>query len=273
VLEEQSAGGATLATYVYGRDLDEVLNMRRGGMDYFYHGDAAGSVMAVTDTSGDVVERYEYLDYGQPQVMDAGGGLLPASAIGNPYLFTGRRYDLESSLYYNRTRYMDPHAGRFTSRDSIGIWGDEANLGNGYTYAASNPGTFVDPSGQTIICAGLSGYVGAFLAGSASIMLCTDDCKQPPDEALVTCLGGGFGGGAGVGVAEGIGTGCLSLGFSSQLTLQGGVGPVGGQVSIGEGDNVFVAGGGGPGEGPIKLRKKLDVGGAATLEGCHTLEW
>jgi RHS repeat-associated protein len=67
-------------------------------------------------------------------------------------LFTGREYDPETGWYYYRTRYLDPVAGRFTTRDTIGIWGDAANLGNGYAYAANNPWSSVDPMGQQCQC-------------------------------------------------------------------------------------------------------------------------
>jgi RHS repeat-associated protein len=69
------------------------------------------------------------------------------SAVGNPYLFTGRRYDPEKGWYYYRTRYLDPRVGRFTTRDAFGLWGDPFNLGNGLTYVGSNPFTMLDPLG------------------------------------------------------------------------------------------------------------------------------
>ena len=77
--------------------------------------------MAVTDGGGATVERYEYDDYGRPEFSDGAGAPIPDSAIGNPYLFTGRRLDPETGWYYYRTRYLDPQAGRFTTRDTIGI--------------------------------------------------------------------------------------------------------------------------------------------------------
>ncbi|MHC4498163.1 MAG: RHS repeat domain-containing protein [Planctomycetota bacterium] len=90
--------------------------------------------MAITDSFGNVVERYDYGDYGEPNI-------ILSSGIGNPYFFNGRRFDDETGLYYYRTRYLDPVAGRFTSRDSTGIWSDSANLGNASTYAGNNPWT------------------------------------------------------------------------------------------------------------------------------------
>ncbi|MBI4717155.1 MAG: hypothetical protein HY763_05065 [Planctomycetes bacterium] len=149
VIEEQDGAGSTLATYVHGGAVDELLTMQRGGADYYYHADDLGSIMAVSNAAGAVVERYEYGDYGLPQFLDAAGSPLPvqASAIGNAYHFTGREYDLETRLYNFRTRYLDPRAGRFITRDTIGIWGDESNLGNGYTYCGNNPGSRTDRFG------------------------------------------------------------------------------------------------------------------------------
>jgi len=69
------------------------------------------------------------------------------SAAGNPYLFNGREYDIETGWYQYRTRYLDPLAGRFTTRDTIGIWGDPVNLGNGYAYVGNAPWNAVDPIG------------------------------------------------------------------------------------------------------------------------------
>jgi RHS repeat-associated protein len=148
VIEEQDASGSTLATYVYGNYGDEVLNMQRDANDYYYHTDDLYNVMAVTDANGLVVERYEYLDYGEPNLFDGSGTPISNTAIGNSYLFTGRRYDRETGWYYYRTRYLDPVAGRFTSRDTIGLWGDEGNLGNGTTYVGNNPWTVLDPLGR-----------------------------------------------------------------------------------------------------------------------------
>ena len=164
VVEEQDASGATQATYVYGQGMDTRLSMRRGGQNYFYHADDLQNVLKVTDAAGQVVEQYAYGDYGAPEVRDGAGALRAQSAIGNPYLFTGREYDPESGLYYYRTRHLDPRAGRFVSRDSIGAWGDPLNLGNAQTYVGNNPWTLTDPMGQDAMdfTAGLGGGAMSF---------------------------------------------------------------------------------------------------------------
>ncbi len=150
VVEERDGAGDTLATFVYGSVLDDVVNMQRG-VDFYPHADDQGNIIALTDAGGNVVERYEYFDFGAPMFFDVDGDPLPGSGAGNPYLFTGRRFDPESGLYYYRTRHLDPDSGRFLQRDAIGVWGDPENRGNAYTYAGNNPATFVDPLG-TVSC-------------------------------------------------------------------------------------------------------------------------
>ncbi|MFO0984277.1 MAG: RHS repeat-associated core domain-containing protein [Planctomycetota bacterium] len=150
-IEEQDANGGLLASYAFGDYIDEVLNMRRGGIDLYYHADDLYNVVALTDANGAVVERYEYDDYGRPLHPVTLEPLAQPSSLGNELLFNGRRYDLESGWYYYRSRYMDPRAGRFTTRDAIGIWGDESNLGNGYAYAANSPLCHLDPTGHYLV--------------------------------------------------------------------------------------------------------------------------
>ncbi len=146
VCEEQDEAGSTLVSYVYGNELDEVLNARRGSLDEYYHADDMLNVMKLTDGQGTVIDAYDYGDYGEP--LD-GATLAPIAsfATANRYLFQGRRYDTETGLYWYRSRYLDPVVGRFTSRDPIGIWGDVAALGNGFAFAAGDPWTFLDPLG------------------------------------------------------------------------------------------------------------------------------
>ncbi len=117
------------------------------GVNYYVHADEQYNVVAVTNASGAVIERYDYGDYGQPFIYDGAGSSITATAVGNVYLFTGRRYDAEIGWYHYRTRYLNPLTGRFTTRDTIGIWGDPINLGNGYTYVGNRPWSLLDPFG------------------------------------------------------------------------------------------------------------------------------
>jgi len=66
------------------------------------------------------------------------------STIWNTRLFTGREYDQEIGLYYNRARYYSAQLGRFISRDPIDIQ-DDINL---YAYVGNNPVMYVDLFGR-----------------------------------------------------------------------------------------------------------------------------
>jgi RHS repeat-associated protein len=150
IIEEQNGTGMTQATYVYGNYIDEVLTMNRLGTNYYYHQNALWSVEAVTNSAGAPVERYRYDAYGFVTVADGSFNPIaqnawgtPHSAIGNPYLFTGRQLDEETGLYFYRARYYDPGKGRFLQRDPR-EYKDGMNL---YEYVYSRPVNLLDPQG------------------------------------------------------------------------------------------------------------------------------
>ena len=117
--------------------------MIEGGNTYYYHSDGLGSITEITDELGNLVERYEYDVFGRVSIKDASGYTLQVSSIGNPYYFTGRRYDTETGLYFFRTRYYNTDIGRFIQPDAIGYKAD-VNL---YTYCHNNPINYIDPYG------------------------------------------------------------------------------------------------------------------------------
>jgi len=117
-------------------DTDEVV---------YYHCNTIFSVYALTDANETVIERYEYDAYGSATVLDADGssdadGL---SDVENPYLFQGRRLDLETGLMQYRFRDYSPTLGRFLQRDPIGYPGGM----NVYQYARLTPSMRLDPGG------------------------------------------------------------------------------------------------------------------------------
>ncbi|KAA0256970.1 MAG: RHS repeat-associated core domain-containing protein, partial [Chloroflexi bacterium] len=65
------------------------------------------------------------------------------SPSGNPFLFTGRRLDPETGLYFYRFRTYHPTLKQFIQRDPLG-YVDSASL---YQYVRANPIGFFDPLG------------------------------------------------------------------------------------------------------------------------------
>ena len=119
VIAEYGSSGSWLRRFYYGPGIDEpvCLHVKVGGTAklYYYHYDGLGNVVALSDVNGNVVERYEYDVFGEPTIRDANDQILNTSAYDNPYMFTGRRYDSETGLYYYRARYYAPDIGRFES--------------------------------------------------------------------------------------------------------------------------------------------------------------
>ena len=113
---------------------------------FHYHQQALGSVTEVTQPTGAVVEGVTYDVYGQPTIRDQQGNGITQSAIGNPYLFTGREYDGAMGRYSYRARAYDANLGRFLQRDSL----EFASGVSLYEYAASSPFVYTDPTGRIL---------------------------------------------------------------------------------------------------------------------------
>ena len=124
---------------------------------YYYYTDALGSVRFITDHFGVIKESYAYGPFGRALVMygEDGDGdddnwftedsssLLLYSPLGNPYMFTARRWDYNANLYYYRFRDYQPDLGRFCQPDPIGYYGS-MNL---YQYCLNSPTNWFDPWG------------------------------------------------------------------------------------------------------------------------------
>ncbi len=143
VIEDRDGSDQVVATYLFGNSVDDVLQMQRGGDSYYYHKNYLGSVVALTDASGSIVEIYEYDPYGVPTIYYANHTLLAQSTVGNAILFTGRDYDYETGLYYYRARTMNPQLGRFMQNDPLLF----VNGMNMYSYVGNRVTKNTDPFG------------------------------------------------------------------------------------------------------------------------------
>ncbi len=132
-LGDYSSAGALQNRYVYGIGMDEVLiQVTSAGVKTYYHGDHQGSIIAITNNTGAVTNRYKYSPFGESPSM-----------TGTTHGYTGQRFDSESGLYYYKNRYYSPKLGRFLQPDPIGLLGG-LNL---YTYVENSPLNYTDPRG------------------------------------------------------------------------------------------------------------------------------
>src|SRR3989344_6185181 len=137
ILYEYSAAGSITNRYIHGPGIDEPLAMARGSNIYYYHADGLGSITAITNNTGTIVQSIRYNSFGNITTISNPSFI-------QPYAWTGREYDIESGFYYLRNRYYDPRTGRFTTKGPIGFEGGYLNV---YGYVGNNPVNFTDPTG------------------------------------------------------------------------------------------------------------------------------
>ena len=145
VIAEYDGNNNLTRKYIHGARVDEMVCMidaADSNAVYYYHYDGSGSVVALSDSYGDSCQSYEYGAYGQVRAE------YPEFTA-NPYMYTGRRFDFETGLYYYRARYYNPYIGRFLQTDPIGD-GDGDGI-NWHVYCGNNPLSFVDPSGLAYV--------------------------------------------------------------------------------------------------------------------------
>ena len=136
VIQETDNGGNVLARYAQGGWLDEPLSQSRAGTTSFYELDGNLSITSLTASSGAVANTYTYDSFGR-QTATSG-------TIVDLFRYSGRDYDSETGLSYNRSRYFDPSAGRLLSADPIGFGGGI----NFYSYVHNDPVDWIDPWGN-----------------------------------------------------------------------------------------------------------------------------
>jgi RHS repeat-associated protein len=143
-LIEEHTGGAVLNRYIHGAGVDEILaRLSASGAAIYFHQDALGSTIALTDSTGNVIERYKYDVFGAPFFFDGAGGSLSFSSFGNQFLFTGREYISALRSYDYRNRFYSPALGRFLQVDALRL-----NAGiNIYRYVSNSPTLAIDPYG------------------------------------------------------------------------------------------------------------------------------
>jgi RHS repeat-associated protein len=161
VASEFGNNDSMLSAYIYANGLLFARYDFSGEKNYYHH-DALGSIVGLTDTNGDVVQSYCYDEFGN--LENSWGD------IENHYLYNGQEYDYEiegTELYNLRARYYDPGIGRFISEDlmlqSGLILGPQCpscvlltpefapNSFNAYVYVSNNPVNFDDPTGMFIV--------------------------------------------------------------------------------------------------------------------------
>jgi RHS repeat-associated protein len=104
----------------------------------YQHTDALGSPVAVTNASGQVIERMDYEPW----------GVIIGKPNHNGIGYTGHVMDGATGLTYMQQRYYDQSVGRFISVDPVTAYDGNIRHFNRYLYAYGNPYLYSDPDGR-----------------------------------------------------------------------------------------------------------------------------
>jgi len=133
---ETDGAGALINLYVWAGGRLAAAGTPSAGYRY-YHFDATGSTVAITDPAGNLAATYRYLPHG--------GIAGRTGTLDNPLTFVGAFgvVDGGHGLYLTAHRAYDARTGRFLQKDPIGL-----ALGtNPYIYAGNDPVGMIDADG------------------------------------------------------------------------------------------------------------------------------
>ena len=134
-----SSSPAISMRYLHGPSVDQILAQESANSDVQWMlTDHLGTVRDLVNNGGEVVTHIKYDSY---------GNVISESnpAIKTRYKYTGREFDAETEMQYNRARYYDAAIGRFMSEDPIGFAGGDANI---YRYVSNRVTMLTDPTGN-----------------------------------------------------------------------------------------------------------------------------
>lgn len=166
----------TLCIYVIITLLMGIGKVSAAEKVFFYYTDPAGTPLAMTDQSGNVVWRTDNKPFGEVQST--------TGSVENNKQFIGKEKDKETGLHNIGVRYMKDEIGRFISPDPVGpvdprtsktsykILENPQKL-NQYAYAGNNPYRYIDADGRTWL---------EFVRGSNILLVHpgTTDTQGPP---------------------------------------------------------------------------------------------
>ncbi len=179
-MEERNPFGGSGSTdtpikqFIWGTYIDECLQINLLSVAgpqslpagaYYLLQDLLYRAVALTNSSGAVVESYDCDPYGNTLIFSApnstgnwwGDAAVQSNYGANGIIYCGYRYDAETQNYYVRNRYYSPALGRWITRDPIGYEGG-INL---YGYVKSSPGGNVDAAGMAAVPTTVAGMLAA----------------------------------------------------------------------------------------------------------------
>ena len=242
IVEDTQTGSTKIITYIagdaYSAPIAHIKKTGSGALNEFHylHRDYLGSIMAITDGSGDLKEQRQFGAWGTIDKYWSSTGatvFTHNSLLGRGY--TGHEHFFEVGLIHINGRMYDANIGRFLSPDNFIQDPYNTQSFNRYGYVLNNPLLYNDKSGEFFFIA---------VAIGAAIGAITQALK--PGANFGSILGGALIGAAGGMIGAGVGSVVVGGGFFSSAAISSSMGFWGGAASgfIGGFAGGFVGGAG-----------------------------
>jgi len=145
------SAGSTSESIVFLYDESGIIGIARtvGSTTnaYYFQRNLLGDVVAIYDTSGNMVAKYLYDAWGNCTISSETTNYAVANA--NPIRYRGYYYDDDTGLYYCNARYYSPKWRRFISPDDTTYLNPKTVNGlNLYCYCYNDPINYIDFSGK-----------------------------------------------------------------------------------------------------------------------------
>jgi RHS repeat-associated protein len=186
VLCETDGSGNIIAYYIHGPQI--VGRIGTDGSQRYYHTDHIGNVVALTNESQAITDRYAYTPFGVPAGREG--------TTANPFTYVGGLGVMAEAddLYFMRARFYDPASGRFLSKDPVNGQLSQPGSLNKYAYSMEQPMSLVDPSGRMPL---IGRSISDFLVWAASMK------ANVPSQTVTTAPNMLVGGASNMGISLG----------------------------------------------------------------------
>ncbi len=148
-----------IITYVMGDEYTApVAHIKKNGSNaineyHYLHRDYLGSILAITNSAGEAVEKRQFGAWGTVDKFWAKNGTTNfgyESLLGRGY--TGHEHFFSVGLIHMNGRMYDPQLGRFLSPDNYIQDPYNTQNFNRYGYVLNNPLMYIDPTGEMTDC-------------------------------------------------------------------------------------------------------------------------